>query len=519
MTTPVIPEILVPPNLDIKSSTDVLTITYRWRAVKHIIIAVFALICNGYNLYLTVLYTMLGVDVDRSDLAALGLLVLLGLGAAYYTLTGLLNHTIIRVTPNHLQVTHGPLPYFGNINLQTENINQIYVAEVFTKYDRRTTGYSCELRVQLNSDAKDKTLIKGLDTPLSALYLEQEIEHYLGIRDTIVPGERHKSAYPNEQAPRSWQAIAQAHNFEFIPGKRLETTIVSGTYNGHALGLSAFRKDYPRGVLHTRLVLATNSPQIAKTYPTPQNVMRLMNQINQALGSKELSHMKGKIKGNGQKITYEQPGIETRAKHLIYLFDSFGPLLDAYPHMASLGGEAIVSLKQVATDKTHRLSTLAGQWIEDIARQTQRLQNQSSQLVCQLCMVHCIAHRVELSRLNDVSFFGCRECFQSQDFYVVDHIVAVLDTLMGDASQNGNTLRVNWLNHGTLFDFDSVEIINATDENVERFAVQVGNDTFPARVTRYKQMKCMISSTCHLSENTLRILNKTFGHVKDESHL
>jgi hypothetical protein len=121
--------------------------------------------------------------------------------------------------------------------------------------------------------------------------------------------------------------------------------------------------------------------------------------------------------------------------------------------------------------------------------------------------------------LNKVSFFGCRECFQSQDFYKADHIVAVLDTLMADPSQNDSTLRINWLQHGTLFDFDSVEIISATDEDVERFAVQVGNDTFPARARHYKQMKCMVSSNCHLSENTLRILNKTFGHVEGYDHI
>jgi hypothetical protein len=78
--------------------------------------------------------------------------------------------------------------------------------------------------------------------------------------------------------------------------------------------------------------------------------------------------------------------------------------------------------------------------------------------------------------------------------------------------QNG-VLRVNWLTHRKLFDFDEVEIAQATDEDVERFAVQVGNDTDPKRKPRYQKMRCVVSSECHLSENTLRILERMFGVV------
>ena len=42
-------------------------------------------------------------------------------------------------------------------------------------------------------------------------------------------------------------------------------------------------------------------------------------------------------------------------------------------------------------------------------------------------------------------------------------------------------LRVNWLTYFQPFDFVQVEIHNASDEDVERFAVQMGNDTDPIR--------------------------------------
>jgi hypothetical protein len=52
----------------------------------------------------------------------------------------------------------------------------------------------------------------------------------------------------------------------------------------------------------------------------------------------------------------------------------------------------------------------------------------------------------------------------------------------------------------------SYEIIQATDEDVERFIIQVGNDTDPVRRSWYKRKKCLISFQCRLSPNSLRLL-------------
>jgi len=65
-----------------------------------------------------------------------------------------------------------------------------------------------------------------------------------------------------------------------------------------------------------------------------------------------------------------------------------------------------------------------------------------------------------------------------------------------------------------LFDFEQVVIVTANDEDVERFAVQVGNDTDPVRRPKYAQMCCLVSPECALSENTVRIFRRTFGRVE-----
>jgi hypothetical protein len=69
---------------------------------------------------------------------------------------------------------------------------------------------------------------------------------------------------------------------------------------------------------------------------------------------------------------------------------------------------------------------------------------------------------------------------------------------------------------GALFDRFYSQEQPANDEDIERFVVQVGNDTDPFRKPRYWQMTCTIGSACRLSENTLRILEKMFGRVELE---
>ena len=93
-------------------------------------------------------------------------------------------------------------------------------------------------------------------------------------------------------------------------------------------------------------------------------------------------------------------------------------------------------------------------------------------------------------------------------------VVVVLDNRVGPRQvETEDQLRVNWFQHQALFDFDQVEIVAASDEQVERFAVKVGNDTDPIRKSYYQSMACSIDATCNLSENTVRVLDNIFGEV------
>jgi hypothetical protein len=85
--------------------------------------------------------------------------------------------------------------------------------------------------------------------------------------------------------------------------------------------------------------------------------------------------------------------------------------------------------------------------------------------------------------------------------------------MSGEPVEKDGVVVVNWLVRRELFDFSGVYINQASDEEVERFAVQIGNDTDEWRRRTYAQMRCLVATEAHLSENTLRILRRTFAAV------
>jgi hypothetical protein len=58
-----------------------------------------------------------------------------------------------------------------------------------------------------------------------------------------------------------------------------------------------------------------------------------------------------------------------------------------------------------------------------------------------------------------------------------------------------------------------VEIGQASDEAVERFCIQVGNDEDVVRRGRYRRMMCRVAASSGLRADTLNKLRSVFGTV------
>jgi len=216
----------------------------------------------------------------------------------------------------------------------------------------------------------------------------------------------------------------------------------------------------------------------------------------------------------GKQLSYQESDFVQESDKLKRIADGLSDLAEGYPAVVATGG-AVAPALQTLVKEDDLLRGVIIAILKDISQATQHLGGRAEQLLCPRCLVRCGPHRADLPWQPDVTYYGCRACHQSREFIDCPRgVVAVLDAAWrGAQERQGGFLRVNWLARRALFDFDRVEIIRATDEDVERFAVQVGNDTDPFRKPRYAQMRCSLAPNCHPAENTLRILESLFGQV------
>lgn len=173
-----------PADILIENTGTDIRFTRRWFGPTYIFLALFAVFWNGF------MAVWFGIAIVSRlwPMALFGTLhAAIGLFVAYLALAGFLNSTVIRVGLGEIEVKHGPLPWFGNRRLETVSIAQLYSKEVVSR-SRRSTSVSHEVHLATR-DGRHIKLLSGLESSEQALYLEQEIERYLGIKDQAVRGE------------------------------------------------------------------------------------------------------------------------------------------------------------------------------------------------------------------------------------------------------------------------------------------------------------------------------------------
>jgi HEAT repeat protein len=134
-------------------------------------------------------------------------------------------------------------------------------------------------------------------------------------------------------------------------------------------------------------------------------------------------------------------------------------------------------------------------------------------LLCRRCLVRLETQR--LPRNSAVRVLTCRTCGTADDLLTGIHeVMAVLDRGMAaEIDRQGARLHVHALRRGRPFDLDGVIVRDADDFAVERFCMQIGNDTDPQRAARYRTLPVTVAAECRLSANTLRVLDHIFGTV------
>jgi hypothetical protein len=167
-----------------------LTLRWHWFSWHILLVTGFAVFWNG------ILFFGFGgaiISGGASPFAVLPLMILphfwVGLAMIYYAITGYVNKTTVTVDYGQLTVRHGPLPWWGNRQIEPAHIVQLYSKENRSGY-RRNNQWSGNFEVHaILKQGKHQKLLSGLDSSEQALFVEQTIEDHLGIVDYPVRGE------------------------------------------------------------------------------------------------------------------------------------------------------------------------------------------------------------------------------------------------------------------------------------------------------------------------------------------
>lgn len=112
--------------------------------------------------------------------------LLLGVFFVYCSLVGIVNRRTLLVTREQLRVYYGPLPFERNHSLASSVISQLYTHHlaVPTRY-RDIGGFTLEV---ILADGRLLPLLTDVSFE-KVHFIEVQIESWLGIQDTVVPGE------------------------------------------------------------------------------------------------------------------------------------------------------------------------------------------------------------------------------------------------------------------------------------------------------------------------------------------
>jgi hypothetical protein len=308
----------------------------------------------------------------------------------------------------------------------------------------------------------------------------------------------------------AWQSLAELYNLVYVPQHQWQKARVTGRYRGYQLHLSSY-------LFGLEIILTAVS-----ALPRPPVSPLTEKDITPLFLNPYLSNPLGgyfRAQDCGRRFFYHQinPSRRDDLQSLQQLLNHLCDLADSYRQLLVLGGEVVPFLLQGLAHYP-KFSRLARQLLQDIVHETEeRLAQNKTGLLCHQCLWRAepyplgVPGRIESLGL---SYYRCRFCRQSGKLDEYRQLVCVLDeTMTVPYMAKQGIWRVNWLIHRRLFDFEGVELIQAGEVEVEKFAIQVANNTEPQQKAAYRRMTCQVGPDCPLSPNTLTLLGRLFGKV------
>jgi len=178
------PEVAMPKNFRVEQALHTLKITRRWFGYHAYLILFFAICWNSF----VIVWQIIAISSGHWSMSLFGMLHTgVGLFLIYFVVALFINSTVFKTSQHEIVVKSGPLPWKGNLTIASGEIVQLYCVE---KISHRKNSSSAHYRVEavLQGNSR-RTIVSGLTDADQALFIEQQIEKYLNLRDVPVVGE------------------------------------------------------------------------------------------------------------------------------------------------------------------------------------------------------------------------------------------------------------------------------------------------------------------------------------------
>jgi len=178
-----------PRGIQVEEVDGTMQIIRKWYSPIYIFLMLFTLSWNAFFIYYIFIYKTQEAGESTFNIMPYVNFVI-GFGLLYYNITGLINKTTITLKHKKISVRNSPLPWPGNMEIKSEDVEQLFVKENI----RRTKSSVIILFNVFIITKKNKRvkLVKNLDDKDQALYIEAILEDKLHIQDRVIPDEVEK---------------------------------------------------------------------------------------------------------------------------------------------------------------------------------------------------------------------------------------------------------------------------------------------------------------------------------------
>lgn len=180
------PEIPLPEGIKVVHDEEGFKIIRDWTKVYGILLGAFA----GFWGFAAVRGIQSISVLTPGNIFTIVLTLLPALIAGYCAAAFFRNKTTITVGHTNIKLTQAPLPmpYPGNKSFKLCSIKQLYIRERISYSSKsRTKNYFYDLHL-IDGGNRHLKILSSLRSKEQALYIEQEIEQYLGIQDVDIEG-------------------------------------------------------------------------------------------------------------------------------------------------------------------------------------------------------------------------------------------------------------------------------------------------------------------------------------------